>query len=166
MSAKTQTHPLLVAHSDAITAHTNAGLLEDGTPNPELTKQQGAGIRAGLSRKIADLELELTVESIPFDPWSPPRKTSAKKPTRNDAELMARIDTIRQIRDDGQHPQSVRDTAARHFDQLVRQATARGLLPEETPTEETPELPKSKGRKSAGDKLAKVESDLSAKVAA
>jgi hypothetical protein len=153
MSVKTNTtqdHPLIVAYRDAITKYESATT---------------AGVKAGARRAIDNLALEMVVESVPFTPWDPPHKSSAKRPSRNDAELMARIDTIRQIRDDSQHSQSIRDTAARQFDQLVKQATARGLLSEGTPTEEeTPETPKTtkRTRNSAGDQL----DAINAKVAA
>jgi hypothetical protein len=149
MSTKVTTQsPLLTAHADAVAKYGSATT---------------AGVKAGLTRKIADLELELTVESIPFDSWTPPRKSSAKRPSRNDAELMARIDTIRQIRDDSQHPQSVRDTADRHLAQLVKQATARGLIHSEE-AEETPEPTKTKTRKgkTAGDQLAAINAKVAA----
>ena len=147
MSAKTaQTDDLLAAHTEAVAQRENA---------------KTAGVRAGASRKLALLELELTIQGVEFTPYDPPKPISARKPAFSDDALMARIADVQKVADDPKVPGQIRSTADHLLAKLTAQAQGRGLIASETPD---PEVKTAKGRKSktAADQLADVERRVAA----
>jgi hypothetical protein len=145
-ATNTATHPLVTAHAEAITARENA---------------QTAGVKAGATTKIANLELEMTIEGVEFHPWSPPVKVSTRRPSRSDADLMARLDVVRQIAASSKYAPSIRATADRETQRLTAQAVARGLIADpESPA------PAPKPKRNAGKQLGKVEKAVKTAMAA
>ncbi len=154
MSAKTaQTDDLLAQHVEAIAQREDA---------------KTAGVRAGASRKLALIELELTIQGVPFEPYDPPKPISARKPAFSDEALLARIADVRRVAEDANVALQIRNTAENLLGKLIKQGIARGIIdrPEVTESDETPAPTKTTKRKSAGDQLADVERTVNEKVAA
>jgi hypothetical protein len=162
---QSESHPLIVAHTAAITAYEDAAKL---VPSDDLTTNQIGARRASAVRAINNLELEMVIESVPFTAWTPPHKPQSRTHSRSDKDLLARLSTIEAIRDDPKHPENIRNTADSQARTLRRQAVSRGLIegPDQvTETEETPEATKSTRKtktKTAGQMLADVESKVAA----
>jgi len=152
-----KTHPLIADHTAAVAAYDEAAKL---VPSDDLSTNQIGAHKASAVRAINNAELEMVIEGITgWTPWVAPRKAQTRTHSRSDADLLARLSTIEAIRDDANHPNSIRNTADNQARTLRRQAIARGLIEgEETPEEETPAAPKS--GKTAGQML----DDVAAKV--
>jgi hypothetical protein len=117
---------LLTQHRDAIAARESA---------------KTAGVKAGLSRKIALLELNLTIEGIEFEPWEAPRPVSTRKPRFSDAALLDRISQVAQVANAENVAPRIRATADALVRKLTEEASQRGLAVE------SPTTPKPKRRK-------------------
>jgi hypothetical protein len=142
---------LLAEHTAAVIARENA---------------KTAGVRAGATRKLDLIELELSIAGVEFTPWEHPTPASTRKPAFSDADLLERIADIVKVRDDSATAPRVKKTASALVDKLTAQGVARGIIdaPEE---EETPAPAKTTRKgKTAADKLADVERAVAAKVAA
>jgi hypothetical protein len=140
--SQTKSHPLLADRDDAIRAWESVD-----TDHADKSANQRAGVRAALTRKVADLELELTIAGVDgWEPWSAPRKTSPRR-SKSSADLFTRLEVVEAIRDDATKPEAIRATASRHADQIRRSLIARGELPDAKPA--TDAKPAKRTRKPA-----------------
>jgi hypothetical protein len=108
----TKTHPMVKQHADAVAARKAAK-----TP----------GVAAGASRRIARLELEMTLEGVEFTAWTAPKRVTTHGPTLSDDDLMTRLRKVRIIALDAERPTSLRLTAEQESRRLAKLAVARGI---------------------------------------
>ena len=106
------TTDLLTQHAEAIAARESA---------------KTAGVRAGATRRIAAIELELVIAGVEFTPWTAPRKATTRKAAMSDAELVDRLNEVRKVSENPTVHDRIRGTASALLTKLITEAEGRGL---------------------------------------
>lgn len=110
-AAKSKVHPLLAERDAAIAARADA---------------KSAGVKAGASRRISALELELTIQNVAFEPFAMPKP--AARQSRSDDDILARLEVVTTIANGDKYPPSIRATASQVAARLTKQVQTRGLV--------------------------------------
>lgn len=164
MTSKSQSHPLLTAHAEAIKVYETA----NAETHPDASVQSLAGIKASARQKIDLAEMEMEIAGVTYEPWTPPAKSSVRKPSVSDGDLMTRIDLLTKLAADETRRGPVRVTAAKERDRLTAAAVSRGLIdaPAETETAKPArKTVKTSARKSATPPLKRTPAAKVASVA-
>jgi hypothetical protein len=68
-----------------------------------------SGVAAGASRRIANLELEMTLEGVEFTPYTPPKRVATHGPTLSDDQLIDGLKNVGKIANDADRPVAAQD---------------------------------------------------------
>jgi hypothetical protein len=82
--------------------------------------------KAQVSRRITELELDMTLDGVEFTPWEKPVAYSTKW-LISESELIDQITKLYAVRDNGEIRENIREAAERRLAKMVDQAQRRGV---------------------------------------
>jgi hypothetical protein len=130
MASTTTTKPTLVRqHETAVAAYTEAHEAEQAAKaaGDKATGQSQSARKANLSRRIGELELDMTLEGVEFTPWTKPENSAGSRLSPvSQEEIEANIAKVAAMLKASGTPDTVKHAADNRITALLKSAEKRG----------------------------------------